>query len=519
MTPAFPIQLSSFRQIFLWPLAAAPTEDLKAAIGGLAERIESPWEPVVDPLRYLEEEETDGLSQEAYAEFVYFHGFVQRFLFAKNSTAVRLFERKDIRQVEVQLKPESEPNYLQVDRLHLYLFDIGVAVFAVETSTNSISLGEALTLGDYTRRAYPPFWDGGGRPGLYPQRIAWYDKEGNKVMEGSGEERSEFIEHVRDKRCAPVARHWRGLLPEAFSIDGYADGGDLIWRHVVDERMPTMTFAATRQVSDISRGDWVRLCFVDEEGGAGLPYSEGFLEDFEAKHAYDRFWPGDSRILISGYGFTMVTNDSGFALGVLQTHFRRHYFQMGLTVHFQTAALLAISGGLSQAVSNDVRDAKFERRVDELRRTLLSFTHRYWFTGLSNQLQAQELCDLWRRHLGLKTLYDEVGAEAREVDQYLRSRREEEIAKADKGLTRVANLGVPVALALGFLGINVIVGQEGGWTDWDSWRTVSAVGAVFFMFVAGLMLLMESKEWESKKVVFGIGAMLLVIAVVLYCLK
>ncbi len=518
MTASPLIQLASFRQIFLWPLAAGPTEDLQAAIGGLAERIESPWEPVADLLRYLEDEEGDGLSQEAYAEFVYFHGFVQRFLFAKSSTAVRLFERNDIRQVKVQLKPESEPNYLRVDRLHLYLFDIGVALFAVETSTNSISLGEALTLGDYTRRAYPPFWDEHGRPGLYPQRIEWLDDNGNSLMDEACEERMQFIEHVREKRCAPVARHWRGLLPAGFNIEGYASG-DLVWRHVVDERMPTMTFAATQQVSEISRGDWVRLCFVDEEGGADLPYSAGFLEDFEVQHAYDRFWPSGSRILISGYGFTMVTNDSRFALGVLQTHFRRHYFQMGLTLHFQTAALLAISGGLSQAVSNDVGDSKFEKRVDEVRRMLLTFTHRYWFTGLSNQLQAQELCDRWRRHLGLKTLYDEVGAEAREVDQYLRSRREEEVAEADKGLTRVANLGVPVALALGFLGINVIVGQEGGWTDWDSWMTVSAVGAVFFMFVAGLMLLIESREWESKKVVFGIGAVLLVIALVLYCLK
>ena len=515
MTPSPFIQLASFRQIFLWPFAAGPTEDLQVAIGGLAERIASPWEPVADPLRYLDDEGRDALSQKAYAEFVYFHGFVQRLFFAKGSTAVRLFERNDIRQVRIQLKPESEPHCLRVDRVHLYLFDIGVALVAVETSTNSISLAEALTLGDYTRRAYPPFWDEHGRPGLYPERIEWLDDNGNSLMDEPREERMEFIEHVRDKRCAPVARHWRRLLPKGFNIEGYA-GGDLVWRHVVDERMPTMTFAATRQVSEVSRGDWVRLCFVDEEGGADLPYSAGFLEDFEAQHAYDRFWPANSRILISGYGFTMVANDSAFSLGVLQTHFRRHYFQMGLMLHFQTAALLAISGGLSQAVSDEVRDRKFQRRVDELRRTFLNFTQRYWFTGLSNQLQAQELCDLWRRHLGLKALYDEVGTEAREVDEYLRSRREGEIAEADTGLTRVANLGVPVALALGFLGINVIVGQEGGWTDWDSWMTVSAVSAVFFVCVAGLMSLMECMEWEAKKVVSGIGVMLLVIAVVLY---
>ena len=154
---------------------------------------------------YYLEARGDGLSPEAYQEFVYFHGFVQRFLFHKKS-ALSLFKRSDVRRLEVSLIPDHEPIRLEGDRLHLYLFDIGVATLVVEVSTTmSLTLADALTLGDYPRRAYPPFWKEGGIPGLYPQRMRWLDENGAEVADGTMEGQSDFIEHVRNQRSAPVA--------------------------------------------------------------------------------------------------------------------------------------------------------------------------------------------------------------------------------------------------------------------------------------------------------------------------
>ena len=549
------IPLTVFRQIFIWPLAAAPTGnasgEIQEEIEALAEHIGAPWGRVPDPLYYLESQggQIPPLSPEAYQEFVYFHGFVQRFLFGKKST-LSLYERSDVRTLEVHLTPDGGPIRLEVDRLHLYLFDIGVATLVVETSSESpLTLADALTLGDYTRRAYPPFWVG-SEPGVYPHRMTWLDDEGTVVAGGAMEARSELIEHVRDERCAPVAAHWRRLLPEQVELEGYAKDGGLRWRHVVDERMPTMTFVATDRVGDISCGDWVRLCFVDEAGADDLPYAKAFLGDFEARYAYDRFWGEGvyrSRILTSGYGFAMASDTSNFSLNVLQTNFRRHYFQMGLVLHFQAAALLAISDGLSKAVvdydrerrsaqhvgepagrlhklktrlygrSGDAHRQRFDRRIGMLRNVLLSFTHLYWFTGLSNQVQGRELYDLWRDRLGLKALYDEVGAETREVDEYLRAQREEENTDANTRLMELATIGLPLALAIGFLGINVIIGQEGGWTDCNSWATVSAVFTVFCIAGVGLVRLLRIGKISRHLWVLGISGLLITTSICLYC--
>ena len=567
MTASSDIPLTAFRQIFIWPLAAAPTGDAQEEVRALVERLDrdqadrrdppSPWRRIRDPLRYLEPPEASGLSPEAYQEFVYFHGFVQRFLFDEAS-ALSLYERADVRRLEVRPTPTDKPISLQVDRLHLYLFDIGVATLVVETSysrkpssASSLTLADALTLGDYTRRAYPPFFRPDGNPGLYPHRMTWLDDKGTAVAGGAmeTETQTDFIEHVRKKRCAPVAAHWRRLLPERIELDGYARDG-LRWRHVVDERMPTMTFVATDQVGDVSRGDWVRLCFVDAAGDDPLPYAKAFLEDFEASHAYDRFWgegAHGSRILTSGYGFAMACDASDFSLNVLQTNFRRHYFQMGLVLHFQAAALLAISDGLSTAVADYDRERRsardvgelggwsrklktlllgrsrddsgqtFEKRIDMLRNVLLSFTHLYWFTGLSNQVQGRELYDLWRDRLGLKALYDEVGAETREVDEYLRAKREEENTDANTRLMELATIGLPLALAIGFLGINVIIGREGGWTDCNSWATVSAVIAVFCFCGVGLGRLLRIGKVSRHLGVLGIIGLVVTASICLYC--
>ena len=507
MTAAADIPLAAFRQIFIWPLAAAPTEDLRKKIGDLADGIDTPWEPVPDPLRYLETND-DELSREAYQEFVYFHGFVQKLLFNNKSKALRIFKRNDIRKLEVCLMQDRKAIRLKIDRLHLYLFDIGVSMLVVETSSESLTLADALTLGDHTRRVYPPFWEKNGEPGLYPQRLTWYDEYGNPIGDNVPEGQPDFIEHVSKERCSPMASHWRRLFPEHFGFHGYAKDG-LHWRHVVDERIPTMTFVATNRVDDITRGDWVRLCFVDEASfDVSLPYSEAFLRDFESEHTYDRFWGNGShksRILISGYGFSLVSDTSEFSLNVMQTNFRRHYFQMGLMLHFQMAALLTISAGLSQAVSDYGSNSKdFKDRIRELRESLLHFTHGYWFTGLSNHVQAREIYELWRSRLGLKTLYDEIDLEAREVDEYQRAKNEEEKMEANERLMTVATFSIPPALAIGFLGINVIIGKDGGWTDLCSWITVAIVVLIFY-FVSGVFVWILNKNpfyvlcrWSQK---------------------
>ena len=525
------IAVERFRQVLIWPLAVArppggnpgwtPMKAVGRQVRRLATPEGNPWQPIEDGLQYL-----DGRDDEKFQEFVYFHDFVGRFLYADSKAgkrALRIFRRDDVRRVSVTL-PNSEGSFdLSVDRVHLYLFDVGVAALVVEVSapdspepdTDGFHLGDVMNLSDRFRRAYPPYWEDNGKPGGFPEQVLWGNENGDDIfgLKARGWTKQDYTGHVTRyrhaprRRHAPVAPHWRALI-EPLAIEGHdcrVDRSRIAadtprWRHVVDERIPVMTYIGASCITAVSREDWIRLCLV-EPSGDGLPYAENFLADFERDHAYDRFWDQSgenimqrTRYLFAGYAMVMATANDSDARKYRETHFRRHYFQMGLIVHLQMAALLALSDQISLAVADYESDREnglgdFEDRIAALHGELLRFTHRYWFTGVSNQVQAREIYDLWRERLNVQALYEEVANEAREADQYLTLKRQDRIADDNKRLTEIAAVGLPMALAVGFLGMNLIVGRTGAWPDWCNsthWSQVLAVLCFFSVLGACL---------------------------------
>ncbi len=211
-------------------------------------------------------------------------------------------------------------------------------------------------------------------------------------------------------RFVPIIDWWAKLLPTAIrvkrSTKDTVPAEVTFWNHIVDERLPIMTYLAVDDPRMISRGDWQRLCFADQAGGSPLPYAAEFMKDFERDHCYERFWYGDpkrdpvdeqpTRYLFSGYHFAVVgratdTNpeklEPSFFRSSIANHFEQHYYQMGLICHFQNAALLAFSDRLSHAVLQyDLKHARddFRARINDLEAERLKFTHKYWFTGVSN---------------------------------------------------------------------------------------------------------------------------------------
>ncbi len=140
--------------------------------------------------------------REAYAELVYFHPFVQRFLYGQPSdpSPIRLFRRTDIVGAKVRLNLWDHNQSrdvcfeikLVVHRVHLYLFDRGVAILAVEVEemgvheltngsdkTVDLSLELVEEFLDRFRRAYPPYWETESKiPGHFPAKVEWLDQKG-----------------------------------------------------------------------------------------------------------------------------------------------------------------------------------------------------------------------------------------------------------------------------------------------------------------------------------------------------
>lgn len=204
--PADRIPVSLFREILIWPLALHLGDDhfhpggLADAVTQAADRITrlhpQNWRPIDDPLNHIPPPNNPAdLPQwraDAYAEGVYFHEFVQSFLFSTreprptiasnrktrrgcDQAPFRLFQRNDVREVVVAL-PGDKSLTFAVERLNLYLFRTGAAVVVIEIRhLGTLRLSDVLTFHDLFRRIYPPFarhvCDGLGQSKLNPELV------------------------------------------------------------------------------------------------------------------------------------------------------------------------------------------------------------------------------------------------------------------------------------------------------------------------------------------------------------
>ena len=498
------IQLRQFRQILFWPLeiprlsARDKPQDLDDAFEA-AFVASKKWHRESDLLKRGEQTPDD----QAYAELVYFHPFVRRFLYgeaeAVTKPPMRLYRRYDIKRAKVEIlfrdfgvdppMDRDEVIELAVERIHFYLFDGGVAILVVEVaSLHPLHLTLVEELLDRFRRAYPPYWETDkGNPGHCPDRVEWLKPGERAAIASSDYEVSRrFEEFVKDHKSPTPARHWQYLLEPLIPWPKEPEQQGFNYRQLEDERMPFMAYLSLDDPRQLSRADFARLCFADDSGAsARLPYSFEFLRNFEKTFCYDRYWdprmrydddaaqadPGTNkmttRYLSCGYGFVMLGKEEnpGFFSdgenGAL-AHFRRHYFQMGLIAHFHRAALLLFSDALSQAVAKyDPKNRRaFHDEVGEILQGFLVFNHRYWFREVSNQMQARELFSLWTRHLETQALFDQVRQEAQDAKNFLDMEEQKKQASTGVALSNtavrlsvVATFGLAAGLVSSFLAI------------------------------------------------------------------
>ena len=535
--PASEIPVHDANFILFWPLVlcrpAAPsrTNEIDAAVKDAAQKLREDyarapaerqarlWSPVDDPLLHIAPPcDTTGpdfavrkieWANDVYAESVYFHEFVQSFLFQEPSCGdagfrpFHLFRRTDIRAVEVvwgRRKPSKDDpagsegvrKKLIVERLNLYLFRTGVAIVVSEYRKDEDqpwTLAETQDFHDYFRRAYAPYFlaAAGGparaKGGLVVDEVVWLGEAGARLAWPSMDGRSAF--RIEDafadvdrlivpppgrSRRPPLFDHWRVLLEGALPLAGYAPEDADVWRHVVDERMPTsaaVSVTAAAYAEDafyrlIRPGDFMRLAFADSSGSGDFPYDAGFLKDFDRDHAYDRFASWGARYLVSGYAFVAVGAGIHFDKYIMRD-MRRHYFQMMLLANLELAGILAVSGQITQAVAEQERqpDARrFERTMAAIQEEFLQFVHRFRFTGVSNQVQGQELYDLLRRRLRLDALFNDVQAEINNAAAYLRSRAQERASEAQTQLSLLAGIGVIVGVGLTILSSGFLLEED-----------------------------------------------------------
>jgi hypothetical protein len=486
--------VNDVRLILFWPMSvqASPAlaggmEALARSLGGAGNK----WQEQHDLFQWME-----GASDQVhYAEMAYFHPFMRQFLYGVSDAgqagldrSMRLFRSTQVSGLEVALASDKHPLVLRVERLHLYLFDVGLVVLVLEVaSSERLDLASVQDLLDQLRRLYPPYWgetDEGGhtplRGGHCPWCVRLVDENGNPIgPKGTFHDPGEYLPLAKSQRLFQPAAHWAELIaPLQVAPKDRASGLAEVTRvaHLGDDRLPFMAWLAMDDPKQLTPGDWVRLAFGDEHGDhLSYPYSRHALADFEKNHCFDLFWgrEGDpdwmtTRYLVSGFGFVAVGKDDRGERQPFFTdprsgglaHFRHHYFLLGLIAHLQRAVLLDFSQQMAREVqtykpTDPVKRRALRGRIRGLLARHLDFTERYWWLEVCNQEQGKELFDLWTRHLDTARLYQQVDRELEAMNTFLQAEEQQEQTRDQGVLTWVATAGLFLGVLVGLLGMNI----------------------------------------------------------------
>ncbi|QPF75739.1 hypothetical protein G8A07_24370 [Roseateles sp. DAIF2] len=471
-------RLRRLHQILLWPLRLMPIGDAPGAPARPWELLlaapEQPWREVVDEYTG----ETARFHERHYQEFVTFLPYVQRFLYGEGrggEAGMKVLRRDDVAGLRLRTRPDAPRLTLEVIHVDLYFFfDVDVVLLNVELACGDLGLGAAQELLYRLGRAYPSGWDAQGLPLHTLAEAEWLAPDGRVLARSDARERERFLAHVGGRRAPRLAAHWDFLL-RPLASEHAETPGLLSFRQTEYYRMPMMAWLALDDPQRLSRADFVRLGLVTgmQDGGApgaGLPFADSHLQDFERDYCYDRFWHAGgaaphTRYLCSGHALVVVGRaDAEFFCcrdrGVL-AQFRHQHFLVFLIAHFQKAALLMFSDRLVEALRRlNISDAdnvrRFKRAIRAAFEGFLRFSHRYWFHAVAEQAQSRALYRMSARHLELQALYAEVKTRISDMSDYLETDSIRRQANTVVRLTVVTIFGLIGTITTGFLGMNLL---------------------------------------------------------------
>ncbi|KNZ30899.1 MAG: hypothetical protein AD742_20495 [Methylibium sp. NZG] len=489
------------RQVLLWPLRLMPV----ARAGHAQEAHRAPWKLLremgdASPWREVVDEfggAGGSFHERHYNEFVTFLPYVQRFLYGEgrsrrlaqgnvsgdgndDDSPMRVFRRRDVRQVRAVARPGDAPLTLDIVHVDLYFFfDVDVVLLNVEVAATDVSLAQAQELLYRFGRGYPAGWDASGLAQHCMASVEWLGANGEVMARSDVQERELFMAHVSEHRAPRIAAHWAFLLEPLISDHSDREGA-LRFRQIEYYRMPLMAYLALNDPRALTRNDFIRLGLVtgttpgttpgDDTTDAKLPYAEAHLSDFEQRFCYDRFWSEagaapNTRYLCSGHSLVVVGDARSEFYGCgdrgVLAQFRHQHFMLFLIAHFQKAALLMFSDRLVEALKGlDVASAtsvrRFKRAIRASFEGFLRFTHRYWFHEVSEQAQVRALFHLCGTHLGLDALYAEVKERIADMNGYLDADSLRRQANTVVRLTVVTIFGLIGTVTTGFLGMNLL---------------------------------------------------------------
>lgn len=557
-----PVAVRALDVILLWPFRLhspgkllesrefaqmSPSDWLKQASAWVTQPDKgqaSKWQQVSD---FYRAGEATGKADQ-YAEFVYFHPFVRNAVYGGTQT-MAVFERDDIGGMSASFAKDksSFTAFFGVQFCRLMVFPTDVGLLSIhlrlesicrpgsdgeQQTTSHASIGETQIILDRIRRLYAPYYDDHNNPGGTPKKVEWTDTNGKVLLPCSDyQDVGAVLAQARERRQEKFSAHWESLIaPLALKPESGRTGGFSL-SQLMDERIPLMAYIAVDPVRSLSEGDFERFALLDSSNGNARPYAREFLDkQFTQDFCYDRFWQREpcvalgkedgaeerafysTRYLCSGYGFCAVGQaGTGFFDDLVRVHFRRHYYTLGVLALMHKASLLGYWQRLAELVAEHSSERKcaaniekYNRKVRWLMSDLADFDAQWYFSEVSNQVQAQELFDLWSNRLRTPRLYREVMEQARFMREVQLNQVQEEVADVQTRLNQISTKWLP------FLGAAALLGMELGNPAVEEWfeqlayamgwpKTGVVVGATILTLVLLWVLIWLLQEWMLRK--------------------
>ena len=515
--PVTSVTVKEFRQILLWPLQLMPLHENA--------QVQNHWEALMGgheqcPWHELSKEFTGkaaDFTERHYREFAAFLPYVQRLIYGDRSAGakkggyarspIRTYRRTDILNVRAKMHGAAEAFLLDIIHADLYFFhDVDVVIMSLEVAANNISLGDAQNIMYHLGRVFPSGWNAAGIADHCFEKVEWLGADNQVLAVSDYEMRDKFIESVCNQQVEHIAAHWDYLLRPMVTSHS-PSAAPLRYRQLEYYRMPLMAYLAVDNPAALTRDDYMRMTFVSAPGQATYTAREKeFLDDFENHYCYDRFYhPGkeshaaSTRIMCSGYAFVAV-GDANRAIFTdpergFHAQFRHQLKLLGMLSHFHKAALLMISDRVVTAMSRleiDQEDTvkRFRREMRSTLEIFLRFSHRYWFSDVSEQAMPRDLFKMWAEHLDTHRLFRELREEIHDMNQYLESEMLSRQAVTILQLTVVTMLSLIGTVTTGFLGMNIFLFNEGTTGE----RTI-----VFWLVFAATTLLTLATIFKSRR--------------------
>jgi hypothetical protein len=257
--------------------------------------------------------------------------------------------------------------------------------------------------------------------------------------------------------------------------------------------MPMMAYLAVDRPNELSPADFAALGTMAGTSSAPADAQRTQADGVDRRYFYDRFWCNGgaapyTRYICSGYALVVVGDAASQFFcckerGVL-SQFRHQHFLLFMIAHLQKASLLMFSDRLAEALTQlQVTDADsvrlFKRRIRYAFESFLRFTHRYWFTEISDQQQIRALFRMCGQHLDIERAYAEVKTRVADMNGYLEADSLRRQANTVVRLTVVTIFGMIGTITTGFLGMNLLAEADAPMS-----RRVWVFGSVFVITTA-----------------------------------